>query len=416
MRILHTSDWHLGIGTGPLSRAPDHEVFGDWLVQTVVAHQVDAVVIAGDVFDVASPSAEAQRGWYRLLTRLADTGLPQVVVVGGNHDGASRLEAPAEVLAGWRVHVVGGLEADRARCLTLLRDRAGEPRAVCLAVPYVHEFRLGVRTTDTDRAAVRQQFVERFTELYKTLADLAEERWPGLPIVATGHLTMGRPDDAPLAIHAAGGVEGVPASVIDPRIRYLALGHLHRAGRVAPRAWYSGSPIALQPREAESPRQVLLVDLPDDGGEVAVTPLEVPPPRALLPITGSVADILQTIDALPLEIVGLPPHLFLRVLTDAPVVDLHLQLEASLARWPEATRPILVDLRQEAPTAAAWEVGSTAAPSVEAEVTVDDVFAFLLASKGVQDGAALTDLVRQIATASAEDRAKMLEMVEGAEG
>ena len=193
MRLLHTSDWHLGARSGSVSRVEDHERFLAWLLDRLAAREIDALVVAGDVFDHPQPSAEAQRQYYRFLGAAARTGVRDIVVVGGNHDSASRLDAPAEVLASLDVHVVGGLPSPASGCLVPLRTRGSEAvAAVCVAVPYVHEYRLGVRTTDPDGNAVRAAFRDAFSALYTSLVDEAARRWPGVPVVATGHLTVGR--------------------------------------------------------------------------------------------------------------------------------------------------------------------------------------------------------------------------------
>lgn len=342
MRILHTSDWHLGARTGPASRADDHDAFFDRLVAVVEERAIDALAIAGDIFDHAQPSADAQRQYFRLLVRLAATGLRDVVVVGGNHDAPSRLDAPAEVLAALSVHVVGGLPDDRARCLIPLRRRGREePAAVCLAVPYVHEHWLGVRSADADRATLAARFREAFTALYADLVDHAEAAFPGLPVIATGHLTLGADatrDDYPQEIHQVGYVDALPASVLDPRLRYVALGHIHRSYPVAPNAWYSGSPIPLSLPEASRPRRVLAVDL----DPLVVTPVDLPVHRDLRLLTGTPAEVASALRALTSDR-ALPPLVHARVTLEAPDPTLARQLQEAIDHSP--ARPVLVDLQ-----------------------------------------------------------------------
>ncbi len=323
MRILHTSDWHLGISSGTTSRAPDHDLFLDWLLDQVEQLQVDALVIAGDVFDAMQPGAHSLAQYYRFLVRAAATGLRQVVVVGGNHDSASRLDAPAEVLAALDVHVVGGVTsiddpADRYLVPLIARGEQ-EPSAVALAVPYVHEYRLGVRTTDLDHSAIRAAFADRFGALYRRLADRAQERWPGLPLVATGHLTIGprQLGDAPREIHIVGTLEGLPTSVLERRLQYTALGHIHRPLPVlGDRAWYSGSPVALSLPEAAIGRRVLCVDLdPEPDGQPKVQPVPVPSFRGLVELQAPPDELLEQVRALQWS-EPLPPLLYCRVVSD----------------------------------------------------------------------------------------------------
>lgn len=407
MRILHSSDWHLGISQGAASRAPDHDLFLDWLRAQIVEHSVDALIVAGDIFDSLQPPAEAQRRLYQFLASLTETGLPQVVLVGGNHDSAARLDAPEAVLGALDVAVVGGIGATEEsweRCLVPLRDRSGAVAGVCLAVPYVHEFRLGVRTTDLDRAASRAAFQDRFAALYRWLADTAQARWPGVPLVATGHLNLGRPreEDYPQPIHQVGNLDGLPDTVIDPRIAYLALGHIHRCYPVdeARRAWYSGSPIPLALPEAKTARNVLLVDILDEDQIPTVTRLAVPGFRALEELRGSPDELLAALPALRWD-QPLPPLLFLRVVADLMPSGLSARLHEALAAHPEDARPAVVELRQERATPLPADE-EPSLPALEA-LQPAEVFATLLRARGVHDTAALESAFAQLLSASDED-------------
>lgn len=145
MRILHTADWHIGQTLNGWSREYEHQVVCDALCDVIVAEGVDALLIAGDVFDGINPSGEAQRllyaaiaGFLRVNPRL------QIVITAGNHDPAQRLEAPEAVLNELGVHVLGTLRRDAAdvdlqRHLIPLRDSTGTVRAHVLAVPFLRQ-------------------------------------------------------------------------------------------------------------------------------------------------------------------------------------------------------------------------------------------------------------------------------------
>ena len=406
MRLLHTSDWHLGISHGTTSRAPDHDLVLAAIARLVEEDAVDALVIAGDVFDTMQPPAEAQARWFGFLAAIARTGLPQVVVIGGNHDSASRLDAPAEVLRALNVHVVGGIpsEASWERCVVPLVDRRGAVGAVALAVPYVHEFRLGVRTTDLDTASVRAAFTERFAELYRVLADRAQAAYPGVPIVATGHLTLGAAtrDDYPQEIHQVGMIDGLPASILDPRIQYAALGHIHRSYPVdaARRAWYSGSPLAMSLPEAKVARRVLRVDLdPDPAGLPVVTPIELPTPRPLIELRGAPDAVIAAIRGLRWT-EPLPPLLFCRVITDDPPRDLAVRLDATVAARREGERPIVAELRFERATPLPDEAGP---PPDLRDLDPRGVFDTLLRSRGLPDDEGLIAAFGALLSATSDD-------------
>jgi exonuclease SbcD len=293
-RILHTSDWHLGVSLEAASREPDHALFLDWLAGTLAARQVDVLVIAGDIFDQAVPTSESQRLYYRFLHRVAQTCVRQVVVVGGNHDSAARLEAPADLLGAFSVHVVGGMAAGEAsldRYLVPIRDAAGVVQTVILAIPYVHEYRVGVRAAFSESVDLATLLREGFTSLYTRVADRAHACYGIVPLVATGHMACMGSDrgDAPLDIHLIGTLGALPPSIFDARLQYVALGHIHRGFRVGTsRAWYSGTPVALNWKEAQTPRRVLLIDTQAElDAEPVVESVQVPEFRQIIELRGT---------------------------------------------------------------------------------------------------------------------------------
>jgi len=409
MRVLHTSDWHLGIRHGAVSRSADHERFFDWLLETLHSEKIDALLVAGDIFDTMQPSAEAQAAYYRFLARAAGSSVRHIVIVGGNHDSASRLDAPAHILSELKVHVLGGLDRGNLdRHLVPLTGPSGDTEAVVLAVPYVHEFRLGIRTTDLDLAAVQSAFRDQFKDLYRELADRAQAQWPGARLIAMGHLNLGTPrsEDFPLEIHQVGRVDGLPPQVLDPRIAYTALGHIHRAYPVVrqPPAWYSGSPIAFSLPEAASSRKVLLVDLAESA---SVTQLPVPTFRDLLALEGKPTELLHTIRDLSWN-APLPPLLFLRVHADRLPSEFMGQLHESLGAHPAESRPVLAELRQVA------QVTSEDLPMTHAqlaELTPQDVFAALLEGVGESNPEPLNAAFSAIQTATSDDFQAMVAAV-----
>lgn len=407
MRIIHSSDWHLGLSLGALALGEEHDLFLDWLFGVLDAHAVDALVIAGDVFDTANPSADAMRRYYGFLARIAGTGVRQVIIVGGNHDGASRLEAPADVLRALAVHVVGGIDGvddALARCVIPLWRRGAAadhpPAAVCLAVPYVHEFRLGVRTTEPERSAMQSSMMSAFTGLYARLCDRAAELFPGVPIVATGHLTLGGASaaDYPEGIHQVGMIDALPDTVVDSRIQYLALGHIHRSyPRAGGRAWYSGTPVATSFTEGAA-RQVLRVDLAP-GAPAVVSPIEVPRARALVQLDGTVDEVCAHLRALRWS-ERLPPALKLTVRVDGAVGNEGERIEEALSACGEL-RPVVALREFKAPAPADGAELAIPLPESLAAMSAEDVLRDLCARRGVADVDSLVE-VFALATSLAE--------------
>ncbi len=416
MRVLHTSDWHLGVSAGPFSRLEEQAEFLRWLLEEIEVREIDTLVVAGDIFDTMQPSAEAQAVYYRFLAALGQTGLPQTVIVGGNHDSAARLDAPAELLRAHSIHVVGGYGSGEEHIVPLKRRGSDEVAAVCLAVPYVHEYRLGVRTTMVEAGEARRRFRDAFSGLYRELTDKAIARHGELPLIATGHLTMGEdvdPADYPREIHQVGTLDSLSPELLDPRLCYVALGHIHRsyAARRQPPVWYSGSPLAYSLTDAKSERSVLLVNVPDDG-ETKVETLAVPVERAMVLLEGERDEVIAALKTLAWENPK-PPLLHLRILVDQVEPGINTELHEALSAFEEAQRPVLVEVRQVrreqgvavGTTSTDWTQGRTLA-----QLAPRDVFSLLCEGKGYDEQVRgeLNQAFNEIADAD-EDAMKALE-------
>jgi exonuclease SbcD len=348
MRLLHTSDWHLGQTLHTFDRTYEHQCFLDWLADTIVAEQVDALLIAGDVFDNANPSAAAQRQLYRFLQQArARAPQLQVVVIAGNHDSAGRLEAPGPLLEAHGVTVLGNVvrgadgAIDLERMLVPLRDRAGAIKAWCLAIPFL-------RPGDLPRVAAGEleaadPYLHGIALLYQQAYALAKSKCAdGEAVLAMGHCHMvdGQASQDSERRIVIGGTEALPATMFDPELAYAALGHLHLAQRVGKKEHlrYCGSPLPLSFAEVGYQHQVLRVDL-DGCSAREVTSLPVPRAVELLRVPAKPAPLAEALAALAaLELADLPQHaqpfLEVRVLLDAPEPGLRAQVEAAIAGKP----------------------------------------------------------------------------------
>jgi DNA repair protein SbcD/Mre11 len=418
VRILHTSDWHLGVSTGPESRIAEQRWFLDWLLQELKRQEIDALLVAGDVFDSMHPTAEAASLYFRFLARVGDAGVRDVVVVGGNHDSPSHLDAPRALLHEVNVHVVGGVPTadDRLnRMIAPLRARGSDNvAAVCLAVPYVHEYRLGIRTSDADPEKTRAAFKAAFAELYSTLADEAIERFGDLPLVATGHLTMGskvRREDYPQEIHQVGTIEGLPVDILDPRIQYTALGHIHRCMPIqGSTAWYCGTPIPYDLPEMAVPRKVLVVDL-DSESEAHVEPIEVPRRRDLLQLVGTPEAVLVELAELDWS-TPLPPLVQVHIQTNMAEPGLPTRMHEALASHDKQKRPVLIKVQQRSPDIDV-DAPSPVVKSLK-ELTPNDVFSLMCDTQKLHgdDRQQVEAAFRTVASASPETLKEMLRAIE----
>lgn len=347
MRILHTSDWHLGQSLHNYDRTYEHQCFLDWLLGALADTQADALLVSGDVFDTANPPAASQRQLYRFLQQARER-LPglDIVIVAGNHDSPSRLEAPGPLLGLHGTTVVGAPlrradgTVDVGQLVLPLRDNSGEVAAWCIAIPYL-------RPGDVPRLpagpAQADPYMDGIALLYRQAFDLARERCqPGQAIVAMGHCHMvdGQASADSERRILIGGTEALPASMFDPAIAYVALGHLHLSQRVGKleHIRYSGSPLPMSFSEVDYHHQVLCIDLAD-ARAARVASLPVPRSVGLMRVPARPAPVEEVLPLLEaLDLPDLPdcqrPYLEVRVLLDKPEPGLRARVEAALAGKP----------------------------------------------------------------------------------
>lgn len=302
MRLLHTSDWHLGHVLHGMSREREHREFLRWLVATLVAEQVDVLLITGDIFDSSTPPATAEAAWFDFLAE-ARRARPEldIVAIAGNHDSPSRLTAPSPILRRLGVHIVGQLpRRPRAEGGGIDPDRALVPvaagRGLIAAVPFLRPLDLGPPADDGDGPAA----------VYREVAELARARLaPEQAFIVTGHLYTAGAEPSWLSERriAIGGQEALAPGLLPAQAAYVALGHLHRAQRVlAEHVRYAGAPLPLAMSEAGYRHQVVLVDF---AGATLSGLRTVDIPRALellrVPRQGSapLAEVLELLAELP---------------------------------------------------------------------------------------------------------------------
>lgn len=266
MKILHTSDWHIGQELSGWSRQVEHDAFFDQLEQIVLERDVDALLVAGDVFDHQNPPAAAQRVFYDALVRLrrAKPNL-STIVIAGNHDAAGRIEAPRALLEAFGVHVVGSVQRrDGLICpethLVPLRDRRGDVAAWVAALPFLRPVDLPPLAREADGSPI----IKSVRALYEEAGDIAVKRIGGEPLIMTGHLHVagGLESEGAERRILVGGEHAVPPDVFPSAAAYVALGHLHRPQHVGrPTVRYSGSPFPMSATERDYQHGVTLINL-----------------------------------------------------------------------------------------------------------------------------------------------------------
>jgi len=266
-RVLHTADWHLGKFLNDQSREEEHRLFLEWLLAVVNENDVDAIVLAGDVFDSANPSQSALSLYYNFASSLHKQGACSLVIIAGNHDSAAQLESPKQVLGVINTHVVGFL-AEKPEDRILFLPDTGNPQIAIALIPFLRDRDLRIGRAGESADEIRKQILGGIEKRYQEVSAYVEKAQLACPVLATGHLTVlgARKSDSEREIHI-GGLGSTPPEIFPETFSYVALGHLHRPQAVGTeeRIRYSGSPIPLSFSEAEDEKEVRIVDFANDG-------------------------------------------------------------------------------------------------------------------------------------------------------
>ena len=295
MRIIHTSDWHLGQFFYTRSRAAEHQAFFHWLIAQVEHHQVDAVIVAGDIFDTGSPPSYARELYNRFVVDLHRTGC-QLIVLGGNHDSVATLNESRELLACLNTQVIAAASAEPEEQVLTLYTRDGEPGAVLCAIPFLRPRDImrsqAGQSGEQKQLSLLNAITQHYQRSYQHARQLSQQAARPLPVIATGHLTtVGVSKSEAVRDIYIGTLDAFPAQAF-PAADYIALGHIHRPQRIAgsEHIRYSGSPLPLSFDELGSEKSVFLVSF-DDGKLAAVEPLPVPCFQPMQTIKGTLAQI-----------------------------------------------------------------------------------------------------------------------------
>ena len=292
MRLLHTSDWHLGQHFLGKSRQAEHQALIDWLVAQTEAQGIDAVLIAGDIFDTGTPPSYASELYNQLVERLHDAKVT-LLLLGGNHDSVAVLGESRSLLARLGTIVVPCAEspATQVHCL---KRRDGHPGVLVCAVPFIRPRDVLVsqagQSADEKQGALLEAIRQHYAAAYAAALAQRDTLNKPLPIVLTGHLTtVGATASESVREIYVGALEAFPSNAFPPA-DYIALGHIHRPQQVGGQAHirYSGSPLALSFDECGQQKEMLLVEF-DAQGQASATPLPVPDFQPMATVTCTLA-------------------------------------------------------------------------------------------------------------------------------
>lgn len=292
MKILHTADWHIGKKLHKQELSKDFDLFIGWLCDSITSEAIDVLLISGDIFDLANPSSEARKQYYRALIRLRKLDC-KLIITGGNHDSPAMLDAPGEILKELEMHVIGGLPKKPEDLIIPLDNKKGETEIVVAAVPFLREADLrsaGEGQSYEDRMQAVRGGIKQY---FEKATDLCREKYPGVPAIALGHLfAAGAETSESEREIQIGNQAAFNALQFGNYFSYIALGHIHKPQKVNAEVptYYSGSPIPLSFSERRDKKRVLLLDttkswIPEN--------LPVPAFRSLLKISGSLEELKE---------------------------------------------------------------------------------------------------------------------------
>ncbi|MBN2735193.1 MAG: exonuclease SbcCD subunit D C-terminal domain-containing protein [Methanomicrobiaceae archaeon] len=303
MKIIHTSDWHLGKKLYGRGRYEESEKFLDWLLETIKEECADALLISGDVFDTVSPSNKALEQYYGFLYRVSTSCCRDIIITAGNHDSPSLLNAPKELLKRLNVHIIGNPTENPEDEIIVIKDFSEKPGAIVCAVPYLREkdIRINLEGESPDEKSLAM--LEGIRDHYARISACAEGIRDSygkdrLPLIAMGHLFVAGgvtvSGDGVREIYI-GNLERVGTDIFPKDTDYIALGHLHVPQKIAGcvNKRYSGSPLPIGFAEADQKKIVILIEF--TGSTTEIKEINVPVFRQLKSIRGDLDEIKEQI-------------------------------------------------------------------------------------------------------------------------
>lgn len=336
MRILHTADWHLGKRLEQSERTDEHQAFLNWLILTLQTEKIDVLIVAGDIFDTGSPSNAAFEQYYGFLRQVKDTCCREVIIIGGNHDSISTLNAPQSLLKYFNVHIIGGVPEEFTDQIIEIRHEGKLELVVC-AVPFLRDrdIRLSVagETMEERENRIKQGITDHY---HRFLEHIAIYKLNHVPVIATGHLFAAgsSTSDSEKEIHV-GNLGQIGGDQFPKEFDYVALGHIHRPQLINQlnHIRYSGSPIPLSFSETDDKKQVVILEF-QDGEMTSLYTLEVPCSRRLIRIKGDFEKVKTKLVLLEDPQTLFPAWVEIQVETESTIFDLEEQLNSLIVNKP----------------------------------------------------------------------------------
>jgi exonuclease SbcD len=301
MKVLHTSDWHLGSSLHERRRYEEYEQFLDWLEETIRDEEIDILLVSGDIFDSSTPSNRSLELYYQFLTHVSAIPHLNVVITAGNHDSPSLLNAPKNLLRQLNIHVIGSIQPDVAEeVLVFPGDDGSQPLIVC-AVPYLRDRDIRAaepgESIDDKARKIQDGIREHYRKVWDVADSLKKKYGTDIPILAMGHLHLeGCTIDRNEKVRDLyiGNLAGISVDSIDCGFDYIALGHFHKPMAIGGNPWcrYCGSPLPMDFGEEARNKKVIIIDFPADGKR-STREIPIPCFQELRQITGDLPSILS---------------------------------------------------------------------------------------------------------------------------
>lgn len=359
IKILHTSDLHIGKRLYQEELAEDLQLFFSWMTDLIEKEKIDVLVVSGDIFDVANPSGESRKVYFGLLVKISRLNC-KVIITAGNHDSPLTLEAPRELLKELNIHVIGSLPDNSGEMLIPVRDSQGKTEIVIAAVPYLREADLRKHSegeTATDRAeAIRNGIVRIFA---KAAAE-CEMKYPGIPAIAMGHLyVQGSGVSESEREIQIGNMAGIDATKLTNFFKYYALGHLHQPqDPVEGKIVYSGAPVKMSFSESENQNRIIILNA--EGKRITAAAVPVPHFRKLVRLTGTMEQLEKNLKDLPEEEAALKTFIELDAVEENPdpakINELQVMSDGFGSRSAKILKSRIRFINQPAGTASLYDV------------------------------------------------------------
>lgn len=333
MKVLHTSDWHLGKTLYDKKRYDEFDSFLNWLVGFIIQEKIDALLVSGDVFDTTAPSNRAQTLYYDFLMKMTATPCRHVIITGGNHDSPSFLEAPKSILRKLDIHIVASISDQIADEIIPLTNEHGETGAIVCAVPFLRDRDIRSAEAGESPEDKARKLVQNIAQHYREIAELAHKHKQDkpIPVIGMGHLftQKGKTTEGDgvreLYVGTAAHVDGHD---ISQGFDYMALGHLHVAQKVngTENVRYCGSPIPIGFGEARQEKKVIVASF--EGSKPNITEHQIPCFQKLHKISGTLEQVSAEINAMANE--GSSAWLEVEITESVPAAIITAQLDELL--------------------------------------------------------------------------------------